>query len=132
MLARLTNSEQIKEVIQYVPFEVKVHADYNFYWGKVLADIDDVIFTLKKNQSDADNLYLVKKLTDVSTSVSVDDVTKTITVAINQADFGALLTETYFIRIGILFDGETQYRDLGAISNGTVTIKESWIAPIPM
>ena len=66
-------------------------------------------------------------MSDAGNDVSIEDSTKTFTVKINQDDFNQINTETYSIRIGVLFTGETQFRDLGEIENGLITIKESWI-----
>ena len=127
MKARLINSKSIEEVIKYVPFEVKVIADYNTYWGKNYADITNVVFVLKKQRSDSNNSFLKKEMSDAGNDVSIEDSTKTFTVKINQDDFNQINTETYSIRIGVLFNGESQFRDLGEIENGLITIKESWI-----
>lgn len=127
MKSRLINSKSIEEVIKYVPFEVKVVADYNTYWGKNYADITNVVFVLKKQRSDSNNSFLKKEMSDAGNDVSIEDSTKTFTIKINQDDFNQINTETYSIRIGVLFNGESQFRDLGEIENGLITIKESWI-----
>lgn len=124
VVGKLSNSESIKEVIQYVPFDLKIIADYSL-WNKIEANITDVIFVMKKNKSDSNDTFLTKKKS--VSGISIDDITKTFTVSVTQEDFSSLNTEIYLIRLGILFDGETQYRDIGEIQNGSITIKESWI-----
>ena len=78
MKARLINSKSIEEVIKYVPFEVKVNADYKAFWDKEESDIENIIFVLKKQRSDSNNSFLKKEMIDAGDDVSVEDSTKNI------------------------------------------------------
>lgn len=126
MKAKITNSSSLENVIQYVPFDVTVEFDYATNWSKALADIDDVKFVFKKSDSSADSDYLVKDYPDTESDISIDDGTKVFTISIKADDFTKLVPGGYSTRLGILFDGETQYRDCGEIQFGKITVKKSW------
>lgn len=123
MLATVENANDLKSVIEYIPFDIQVKADYTT-WGKAEADITDVLLVFKKNNSDANDKYLQKQHSVAD--IAIDDATKVFTISIQNSDFTNLKPDTYSIRMGILFNGETQYRDVNEIENGIITIQKSW------
>jgi len=129
MIAIVTNTSEVKSVIQYAPFQISINADYTD-WNKAFANITDAILVIKKTNSNSDSAFLSKKLSD--SEITITDVTKLFTIDILQTDFTKLKPDTYSIRLGILFTGETQYRDVGVIQNGTIQVNQSWLEFIPL
>ena len=130
MIGTVTNSNELRNIIQFVPFQIKITADYTS-WSKVFADIEDVMLVVKKTNANANTEFLQKDYDGGLGDISINDTTKEFTIDINQDDFGNLAPDTYSIRLGIQFTGETQFRDVGVLENGSITIKESWFDVIP-
>lgn len=130
MIGTVTNSNELRNIIQFVPFQIKIIADYTS-WGKVFADIEDVLLVIKKTNANANSEFLQKDYDGGLGDITINDTTKEFTITVNQDDFGTLPPDTYSIRLGIQFDGEFQFRDVGVLENGSITIQQSWFDVIP-
>ena len=60
MIAIVTNTSEVKSVIQYAPFQISINADYTD-WNKAFANITDAILVIKKTNSNSDSAFFFQK-----------------------------------------------------------------------
>lgn len=124
MAAKLTNQSELENLIENIPFSVKINFDYLTIWDKLETDISNIKFVLKQSNANADDKYLAKDKTSQNADFTISGTEFTIDVKIT--DLTNLKPGTYSPRLGILFTGETQFRDCGEIQFGKITIQKSW------
>lgn len=97
-------------VQKYIPFTREFVYDYTAIDGKVLGDIEDVLYTWQQKKDDVDNAFLLKRYTVAD--ITINDSLKKITVSILSTDFGNVFDgQSYKEIFSIKYTGDTNFRD---------------------
>lgn len=92
--------------------------------NKVAADVDDIIFLLKKRIEDEDNSAVFTKTLDTS-GITFNTGTAVATILFTVNDYGVnklLANETYHICLGVKFTGDSFFVESDTLTPNTVKI----------
>jgi len=118
-----------QELIQYVPAIIPITFDFSS-WNKAFSDLEEVKIVFKKTIEDADDLFLSKTYTAADDDLTIEEASNKFLLTINQDDYEKLKPSTYFLRMGLKFTGETQFRDAGSLFNNEIDVIKSWLNKI--